>query len=678
MDEFYYRSFLDSFNLDRPISLVEMRELFAFVDTHYDGKSGLSRAFDRFLSLGALRRLDDDDKITLLQDERINLFRFSIIDSICDEIKRVRYIGCHKYTDERQKLLERLQSKEAVLEYLRRYAIPGDREKVYREKLTEEERMAFIENELAKGNTLVIKDVVFLDDVLNQRKLLDSVDFTREEFSLHFDDVMNGIDDSGLFFDMFLKYEDLASKKLIKHIYEDFTDDDILKNLDRCTTKAGRRILIASLNDDDLKRAFLDEFKKEKHLLMLATRVEDVDLKIDIIKRFSSNSYKVSVALTAKEDDDLMKMYELFKGYYYGRLEVAKALRDENLKLALIKSGSFDEYGMISILATIKNRDIQKEAAPYCAEIEDKETMTRSCVREYENLDAKEDALPEELHFGVEIEARGHNAIPIVASTDFLIERYDVEKEREGAEFKSDILSWCESDLNTIAHVCDFALQNDLESNEYCGGHIHYSANFLITWLAWFWFFYIYTKTERIFYLISNEAGTEIREEIMTYAKPISKLYADLFKSIMKTKTPREFIEMIQENTGHKTEGVNLQNIFNRFDTIEFRIPNGSLNYRVIEENILLFGNLLKLARSLSMLPIKGELYDLIMALDRENYEDEKLEILLKLLFKNEENRQIFRERYYQNFEIYDSPYSEVDLEEYLDEVNLSDEKICI
>lgn len=119
MDEIYYRNFLDNYNPNRPISLIEMREIFTFVDIHYDGKSSLSQAFDRFLSLGALRRLEDEDKIALLKDERINLFRFSIIDSICDEIKRVKYIGCHKYTDERQKLLERLQSKEAVLEYLR-------------------------------------------------------------------------------------------------------------------------------------------------------------------------------------------------------------------------------------------------------------------------------------------------------------------------------------------------------------------------------------------------------------------------------------------------------------------------------------------------------------------------------------------------------------------------------
>ncbi len=644
-------------------------EIIEEMDKIYDGESKLSIAFAVFLNTGGISKIFTDQEIMcMLEIKTFRNFTVTIVKAIKDESLRAETAARVKFAVERLSILQSIKDKKILEYFLMNYALQNERMWILN-SFSEEEKLNYMLNRLERERVSRYFDIEALNDI-EALSLPESVALVLnriEEFRIPIPEdplmiLMSKIKFAKPFFDFFLKRELYINNRLTKHMYNTFKDADILATLAKCTQPCARRSLIAALKDDSKKREYLDEFPKERNLFELSVFVQDVDLKMELIDKLSSESYRLTIASTAKTDEELKKMYKLFSNYY-SRLSIAKRFKSDEIKMEIIKSGDFDESGKGDILLSIQDKSIRKRASYYCSHIEDDDTMDSDVVREYDIFDAGRDKLPRNLRFGVEIEVHGRKIPAIVARTESLLKRYRVQIERDGAEFTSDILSWRKKDLNTIYHVSDFATQNGLYSNQFCGGHIHYSSTFLKSWAAWFWLFYLLCKTERILFLISNRPDTLPREEIITYAQPISPLYRELLPSIMETKTPREFIEMIQENTGYKCQGINLDNIYNRFNTIEIRIPNGDIDPDIIAENVLLFGNLIVLAQKLSMLPMSKDVYDLLKILDSAGVrEEQKLDVILKLLFKEEKNREIFRNRYYANIDKY-YDHNGIDLE---------------
>lgn len=118
-----------------------------------------------------------------------------------------------------------------------------------------------------------------------------------------------------------------------------------------------------------------------------------------------------------------------------------------------------------------------------------------------------------------------------------------------------------------------------------------------------------------------------------------------------------EFIKQlqnVQENEFGRTAGLNLLNINNGKNTIEFRVANGSLNPDTWIENAKLFGRIVQMSEMLAQIEKKPStelseddkrLINLMEDLKNGDSENEKLETLLQLLF-TEEERNAYRERY--------------------------------
>ena len=79
-------------------------------------------------------------------------------------------------------------------------------------------------------------------------------------------------------------------------------------------------------------------------------------------------------------------------------------------------------------------------------------------------------------------------------------------------------------------------------------------------------------------------------------------------------------------------------------DRIEFRLFNNSLNFDTITEDLLLVGKLFKTCFELAN--GNGKMDKFSALLDCDVTEEQKLELLLDLLFDNEEEKAIFRERW--------------------------------
>lgn len=119
-----------------------------------------------------------------------------------------------------------------------------------------------------------------------------------------------------------------------------------------------------------------------------------------------------------------------------------------------------------------------------------------------------------------------------------------------------------------------------------------------------------------------------------------------------------QFISQLQDiqnqNKGRATS-INLLNINNGKNTIEFRMANGSLDPDTWIENARLYGRIIELSQRIAEIEKQSELseedrklIDLKNRLKGEIPEQEKMEILLELVF-SEEERTVYRKRYTAN-----------------------------
>lgn len=179
-------------------------------------------------------------------------------------------------------------------------------------------------------------------------------------------------------------------------------------------------------------------------------------------------------------------------------------------------------------------------------------------------------------------------------------------------------------------------------------GHIHFGADFLGNdYKAWENFFTIYNECEEIFYKMCNRQGQVPREEVSQYAQTSNNVISYIFKNgevSIKTQSDLDLILEAMKDT--RNRGINFCNIEEEgTNTIEFRMPNGTLDINTIRENICLFGQLLNVSKQMS---INSEYKkDIFLRLKNHNMtEREKVESLLDLLFDDKQEKSTYRQRW--------------------------------
>lgn len=147
-------------------------------------------------------------------------------------------------------------------------------------------------------------------------------------------------------------------------------------------------------------------------------------------------------------------------------------------------------------------------------------------------------------------------------------------------------------------------------------------------------------------------------------AAPISKKVSEAIEkgtiNLDSEEDLNEFIkglQNIQENELGRSASLNLLNINNGKNTIEFRVANGTINPDIWIENIRLFGRIVQISEKIAQIEKENQselteedkkLLNLMESLKKEKPEREKMEVLLEMLF-TEEERIIYRERYDEN-----------------------------
>ena len=194
-------------------------------------------------------------------------------------------------------------------------------------------------------------------------------------------------------------------------------------------------------------------------------------------------------------------------------------------------------------------------------------------------------------------------------------------------------------------------------------GQINLGLDYLDTKEAILAFYEIYGNCEELLYYISSEEGQIFRQNIYTSSriKPLSEIIG---KRVVEEDLSREGVIRLFSNERYRESGIEglsykknsvcLRGI-NKYDyRLEFRIPNGGCNYKTWIDNIRLYGKMMERAKQIAdmmkkdyltseeenLLSLKIDLQDINLSLE------DKLDILMDLLFEDEDIKQIYRDRY--------------------------------
>ena len=289
-------------------------------------------------------------------------------------------------------------------------------------------------------------------------------------------------------------------------------------------------------------------------------------------------------------------------------------------------------------------------------------------VQENSNTDSpkKKIKLPGGMTIGMEIESEGDASVALLHSSEIL-DGWETKADKsleDGVEVVSPVLRSEDNREQEIYDICSILLLSGNYVSGKCGGHIHIGADYLKSIDAWKNLVEIWSNAENILYLISNRKGEKPREAIGEYARPISKNIADAIEKgevdLESEDDIEKFCQELQKIQESRYFGINFENFGDVVkNTIEFRLANGTLDPDTWIENINLFGGIVAISQELAEIQEKVEngieitneeqkKLDALETIRESNDEEQKLSYLLYLAV-DEEEQQIYFDRYYAN-----------------------------
>ncbi|MDD5864899.1 MAG: amidoligase family protein [bacterium] len=226
----------------------------------------------------------------------------------------------------------------------------------------------------------------------------------------------------------------------------------------------------------------------------------------------------------------------------------------------------------------------------------------------------------------------------------------DEQCNEEVLEISSPILNYDMQSLKEVKLICDIITNKMLGyTSDECGCHIHIGFDVFKKAMELKNLYTIYCNNENIFYLMSNKCNSEMRRNVKYYANPMSVKIENYINNGY-FDNENDLFNFVQKMKIIQKDRFNSINIFNAFsiikNTIEFRCPNGELDYNEILLNIILYLKLIDASK-------KGISSDEInFFISDEVNEESKKDVLLNLLFEdNSQLIELFNDRYETNYE---------------------------
>jgi len=400
---------------------------------------------------------------------------------------------------------------------------------------------------------------------------------------------------------------------------------------------------LKSVTDDYFKFTHLNEHNLNDRLTILRT-FSDQALLISIIKEKQYHPY-INEFLSIITDQKFI--FELFNKCCCLKycLEIINCICDEKLKRSLIELLQDDFYKT----ALISNYDDEHD----------------ELISNQDISNIKLDLDPS-ITFGIELETCNDDYNTVLKLTNILRDwqvMWDVSL-KNGVEFVSPVLRFCREDLQALKFICDLLEDNYFYIDDSCGGHIHLGFDYFKTIDEFNVFLNLYGNVEDILYLISNRTGSRIRGRVLRYAnklKPILEKIPNLTINFDKCCDLGAYATLIKKQIKERYYGLNLKNInSSNKNTIEFRMPNGEINFLEIVLNIRLFVKMLERSKTISNILVGTaktkqeikwiELYNKLVSIELD--ERSKVSYLLNILFDSIEERNLYYKRYVNNISL--------------------------
>lgn len=610
-------------------------EIISSEDLKIENLHLISNPYDKRIIIRKLN-IDSDDKrikiaevvnddniarelITDVEDEEKKIEAINLIKA---EYNKAQVIGTLEKDEDKIKKLNLIQNEFCKAEII--IKLKSDAKKI--------ELLDKLEDKYAKGKVLISVE----SDSLKLEKLYD-LNFTNE---LDIAEILTSLESDTLKVQELKKLEnDYAKAAVVSTLKNDRAKIEQLENIN---VEINRARVIATIDDDNIKIEELNKFKDDYAKATIIQSMDSDEKKIEELRKLNNELAKVSIIVDLDE--------------FYSR---EKALEEyKNLKSNLAKQ--------LIAKAMPKNPRNPFEPPLNSSDLIKQELLENN--RTYRNI-----GLPPNMTIGIEIESEGTMS-KIINRLNMILEKKDGDEIKgwetkcdgsldNGVEVVSPILTDNQEDVEEIYMTCEMMQRCAQTVSENCGGHIHIGADYLKSKEAYVNLFEIWGNCEEILYKISNESGNIPRTGIKEFSTPISSKFSNAIEdgtiNLESEEELDKFIEVIQEVQEDRYSGLNLLNINNGKNTIEFRIPNGTINPDTWIENARLFGRMVQLSQELAEIEKSTEIgieeKKLLQLRDRlkdENIpEQEKMETMLELLFTGEE-KEVYRDRYITNTNI--------------------------
>lgn len=258
--------------------------------------------------------------------------------------------------------------------------------------------------------------------------------------------------------------------------------------------------------------------------------------------------------------------------------------------------------------------------------------------------------------FGLELECLTENYKEVLNCKNIL-KNWKITKDasvEKGVEIISPVLSYDQESIKELKYVCEMLARNNFSVDNTCGGHVHLGFDYFEDVFEYATFLTLYSRIENLLYIIGNRSGMTTRDGFSEFATFLNDDTLNIVNNInyAKFNSMDSYVDLIKGTQYHKFYGLNLTNIGNKEkNTIEFRFPNGELDFNEIIHNVKLFAKLFEVSKEITYTRDKKllSLYrDIISSYDM----DMQIENLLDLLFDNDLDKEFYMDRYEQNVEL--------------------------
>lgn len=387
--------------------------------------------------------------------------------------------------------------------------------------------------------------------------------------------------------------------------------------------------IVCKLKDDLNKEKFLD-------LLPVWSQIEVLDSfsNKNLIRKYAFldkySNYKSALVVSTGDEDFIKEQYLDSKSSIF-RKNILSKIDDERFKLELIRMTGGEK------LSYFYESNFDEYFDKYLVDV-DLDEINRTLVSP-------------DITVGVELELYNKDVVNYKGFSTVL-KNYVVAGDptlKKGIEVISPVIGYNKEDLQRLKSVCKLLKECDFYTGKACGGHVHIGANYLSRKEDYFMLLYLYSNCEDIIYLISDKEGSVKRSAAGIYAKKVKDVIVKAVRDgvISNEQNFNDFVMTLRHLSNSRYKGLNLNNLgSDDKNTIEFRMPNGEMEFKEILANIKLFAMLIQKSHDLNDKCDKDQELEIIGS----NVSDKKkLEAFLNVLFDYEEDRKVYKNRYRAN-----------------------------